>query len=152
MTDNFEDFIISQEVEIAEQNEKFGIISHDTGEIILPYVYDNIFHHTFDCFVLIKDNMYGIFKFYMDTADSLSAECCYDSINLTSKKFVFLVGERKAMYMDIHTGKCFHGIFIKNSGDHICIETEHLEGHLINKNTGNVISLNFSKEDADLPF
>lgn len=92
MTDNFEDFIISQEAEISEQNGKFGIISSDIGESILPFIYDNIFHHAFDCFVLIKDNMYGIFEFYTDTADALTAECCFDSINLTSKKFVFLVG------------------------------------------------------------
>lgn len=132
MTDNFEDFIIFQEVEISEKNGKFGIISSDTGENILPYIYDDIFHHAFDCFVLIKDNMYGIFRFYTDTADTLTTECCYDSINLTSQNFVFLVGERKALYINIHTGKCIHSSFIKNSSDYLYAYNDSTE-YVMNK-------------------
>lgn len=135
-------------LEVIEKNNKFGIRSNETGKILIPDIYDNIFRISKDYYVVIKNNKYGMFRISSDVA-ALIADCAYDFINMSSKYFVVLTSHCTAVYVNLHTGNVIPSTYIKSSEDYFyCCKDQ--DEYLINKYSGNVIHL--GKISDDEPF
>lgn len=135
-------------LEVIEKNNKFGVRSNETGKILIPDIYDNVFRISKDYYVVIKNNKYGLFRISSDAA-VLIADCVYDFINMSSKYFVVLTSRCAAVYVNLHTGNVIPSAYIESSEDYFYCRKD-LDEFLINKYSGNVMYID--KISDDEPF
>lgn len=109
--------MLTHGIEIRQLDGKFDIVRSDTGEIVLPYKYDNIFNGH-DVFLLRQGGKWGAVRYEGGVLDQI-VPCEYDDVDNEGPDWIFSnADELRYYFSSTHTVRTFQEVFVYTSGKH----------------------------------